>query len=254
MIGRLLLLFALAAGLVLAIHWFTRTDPKKLARQLKRALPWVLGAALLVLAIVGRQWLLALAAIILPLLNRVLALLRYVPVLSQLVTWLQNARASSSGPVPGASGSSQVATRFLRMTLAHDSGAMDGEILDGRHRGRRLSTLALSELLELLGDYQAEDSDSAALLAAYLDREHGTEWRTTSGPASGAATAPTRGGMSVGEARAVLGVDEGATREAVIAAHRRLMQKLHPDRGGSDYLAAKINQAKEVLLQTANSK
>lgn len=254
MIGRLVLLFVLVVGLVLAVHWFTRADPRKLARNLRRSAPWIGAALLLFLAVIGRQWILALLAVFVPLLNRAMALLRYVPILSQLVTWMQNARASTSGPAPDAGGRSQVATRYLRMALEHASGDMDGEILDGRYRGQHLSALALPQLLELLDDYQSADADSASLLAAYLDRTHGPAWRAAAGASVSSAAAPSRGGMSAEEARAVLGVAEGAVREDVIAAHRRLMQKLHPDRGGSDYLAAKINQAKDVLLQTPSDK
>jgi glucan phosphoethanolaminetransferase (alkaline phosphatase superfamily) len=54
--------------------------------------------------------------------------------------------------------------------------------------------------------------------------------------------------MSTDEAMEVLGLKSGYTKEDVIQAHRRMMQKVHPDRGGSDYLAAQINKAKDTLL------
>ena len=54
--------------------------------------------------------------------------------------------------------------------------------------------------------------------------------------------------MTREEAMEILGLKEGATREDVVKAHRRMMQKVHPDRGGSDYLASQINKAKDTLL------
>jgi len=56
------------------------------------------------------------------------------------------------------------------------------------------------------------------------------------------------GNMTTVEAREILGVKPDATREEIIKAHKRMMQKVHPDRGGTDYLAAQLNQAKDTLL------
>lgn len=136
------------------------------------------------------------------------------------------------------------------MSLDHDSGELDGLVLEGGYVGKRLSELSLEQLIELFEECQRADAESAALLQAYLDRTHGDAWHDE--VAAGAAQAdhpPSGSQMSRQEACAVLGVADDATREQIIHAHRRLMQKLHPDRGGSTYLAAKINQAKDILLE-----
>jgi DnaJ-domain-containing protein 1 len=137
------------------------------------------------------------------------------------------------------------------MSLDHANGVMDGEVREGPFTGQRLSQLSLSQLLRMLELYQESDARSAAVLTAYLDREHG-DWRDAtagSGEAPGGGAHAATGGMTKEDAWSILGVEPGADPETIRAAHRRLMQRLHPDRGGSDYLAAQINAAKDLLLE-----
>ena len=143
---------------------------------------------------------------------------------------------------------SAVRTKMLAMELDHDSGSMDGEILAGEFAGRRLSDLSLEELVVLMSECSAAKDQSLALLEAYLDRAH-PDWRDGA-QGEGAASSP--GGasakMTMGEAYEILGLEPGAGEEEIVAAHRRMMKQYHPDQGGSDYLAARINQAKDLLL------
>ena len=146
---------------------------------------------------------------------------------------------------------SHVRTDKLEMELDHDSGRMDGKVLAGRFKDRALSSLTDREAFELLDELQSEGAQEAALIEAYLDwRLPG--WRDQS-EAKEAKAEPPRGRarssrMSAEEAYAVLGIDKGASEDDIRQAHRRLMMKMHPDQGGSTYLAARINEAKEVLL------
>ena len=123
---------------------------------------------------------------------------------------------------------------------------MSGTVRRGRQTGRELAALTLPELLALLADCRAEDPDSVALLEAWLDRLD-PDWRAAEAAAA-AARRPPGGRMTREEALAVLGLAEGADEAAIRAAHRRLMRAAHPDQGGSDWLAARINQARDMLL------
>jgi hypothetical protein len=155
----------------------------------------------------------------------------------------------SSSKTPGQK--SDVRTDRLEMQLDHDSGQMDGRCFTGRFAGRTLSTLSDREAMELLAELHHEGAPEAALMEAYLDwRLPG--WRDRS-EANEAKAEPPRGRarsnrLSVEEAYAVLGINKGASQDDIRQAHRRLMMKMHPDQGGSTYLAARINEAKEVLL------
>jgi len=146
---------------------------------------------------------------------------------------------------------SGVRTSALEMLLDHDSGRMEGRCLKGRFAGRELSALVESELLQLLDEVRSTDPQGAVLMEAYLDRRmRGWRDRQTENWEK-AKRGPKGATMTASEAYDVLGLKSGAKEEQIRAAHRRLMMKFHPDQGGSTYLAARINEAKEVLLATS---
>jgi DnaJ domain len=148
----------------------------------------------------------------------------------------------------GAGQKSRVRSAFLEMELDPNSGAMEGRILAGRYDGAPLNALDVPTLVGFLGDI---DDDSRRLLMAYLDRRE-PRWRENAqydaGAGPGGGGSPS-GKMTEEEAYQVLGLQPGASADEIGHAHRSLMKKLHPDQGGSTYLAARVNQAKDVLLR-----
>lgn len=243
----------LIAGIValvlafLALRWFVRTPAPVVANALRRGLPWVAIAVLVLLVATGRlNWLYAAIGAVFAALPRLIWL---VPLLLGLYRRYRARRRATRGGAGGAAPgqTSQVEARFVRMSLDHGSGEIAGTVLEGRFKGAHLHELSLDQLIELLRECRLQDEESARLVEAFLDRVHGDEWRAHAAAGDGGA-APT-GGMSVEEACEVLGLKADASEEEIVATHRRLMQKLHPDRGGSAYLAARINQAKDVLLR-----
>ncbi|MEZ5930810.1 MAG: DnaJ domain-containing protein [Alphaproteobacteria bacterium] len=156
---------------------------------------------------------------------------------------------ATAGP---AGKTSDIATDMLAMQLDHRTGDLDGDVLQGRFAGRSLASLGLADLMALLIDCQRDDPRAVPLLETYLDRHHPT-WRDQVG---GGGHAQGEGGpsgadgsaMDVATACRILDLSPDATADEIKAAHRRLMNKLHPDHGGSSYFAAQLNQAKDVLL------
>lgn len=140
---------------------------------------------------------------------------------------------------------SEVETVTLRMRLDHDSGAMSGQVRRGPYSGRRIEDLDQAALLALWRQCVAEDESAARLLETYLDRLQ-PDWRQAA--AGGSASAGAGDTMTREQAYAILDLAPGASDEQIKEAHRRLMMKLHPDHGGSTFLAAQINRAKELLL------
>ena len=236
------IILALLAAVLLFISWYKRAPSNQQKRIRGKTLLYV-GIALVVLLLATGHLNPIIAAVVagLAAAQRLWAIANMANAFKGFRNSMKGAQGPSEGNV------SDVETRFLRMSLDHDSGAMDGVVLEGTHRGRRLSSLSLEELVDLLSMCHAEDAQSASVLEAYLDRVHGDSWRASAGTGDGGRVVEGRA-MSEAEAREILGVEAGASREEIIEAHRRLMQKNHPDRGGSTYLAAKINEAKKTLL------
>ncbi len=229
----------LLAGLFLLARWLTTADPRVLA-WMARVLVGLLGVgAIALIALSGRYiWIAYALPFLLPVIFR----------------WRsKRIRAkNATGPTPGQT--SDVITAYLKMSLDHDSGDMTGTVTAGSYAGRDLSSMGLVELLDLLNGC-ADDEDSVRVLEAYLDRVHGPEWRGGAPGGDGGEDSSRRSrsawgnAMTRDEAWEILGLESGAGPDAVKDAHRQLMAKLHPDHGGSTYLAAKLNQAKDLLLE-----
>jgi DnaJ-domain-containing protein 1 len=146
---------------------------------------------------------------------------------------------------------SRVRSQYLDMTLDHDSGELSGQIVAGPFAGRRLSEFDLPELTAMVCGFDAE---SVSLLESYLDRRF-PAWRQNAqgNAAGGQSRAASSGKMTDEEAYQILGLQPGAGRDEIGRAHRALMKKLHPDQGGSTYLAARVNEAKDTLLRAHHS-
>jgi hypothetical protein len=156
-------------------------------------------------------------------------------------------------PGTGASGSrlSRVRSAMIEMELDHDSGTMQGTILAGALEGHKLASLTRPQCEGLYQTCLADDPEGARLLEAYLDRRF-AGWRAAGQGHQDAGAGNVRGAasaMSEDEAYEILGLQRGASREDVARAHRSLMKKLHPDHGGSTNLAARVNEAKDVLMR-----
>ena len=230
-IGVLLLVLVL-----LGLRAFVGANPAKLAIGIKYL---AIG-----LGLVGLVWLVAggrlglimmLLAIALPLINR----------------WRAARRMAGAGPFGGAPREGQTSsldTRYFSMTLDHDSGALDGSVREGPYRGQMLSDLDLPALLDLLAECR-DDPSSAQVLAAFLDRAHGPDWRSAEGSGGGpTGSESSSAAMTREEAYRILGLEPGANEAEIKAAHHRLMLKFHPDQGGSAWFAARINEARDLLM------
>ena len=250
MLPSAILGIGLLVAAIMLMRWYANADPAVLKKALKWAVIWLLVIVALFLALTGR--LAAAFGLIMGVVAFGWRLLNMVSMAQQMRGFFGGLGGGfGSGGQAAAGQSSQVDSPFLRMTLDHDTGAMDGEILAGQFQGRLLSVMSLEDLFDLRGELNG-DPDSLGLLEAYLDRAH-IGWRTETRADTAGSEEPgpmrASGPMTRNEAYLALGLEPGASRREIKTAYRQLMAKVHPDRGGSAYLAAKINEAKDLLLR-----
>jgi hypothetical protein len=228
-VARLILLLAVIGGIYIIFLLYRQASPQKRKKML-----WQYGIGAIVIvtiiaAATGKaSWIGAIAATAIAFGRRFLPLIiRYLPFAQGLI--------SRSGL-----GSAKISSRFIQLSIDPGNGRLDGIVLQGQFNGRQLSELNDREIKTLEKECH-EDAKSRRLLTAYLMRHRGKQQQQQSAP-------PASTSMAEAEALAILGLEAGAEKEAIVKAHKRLIQKMHPDRGGSDFLAAQINQAKDTLL------
>lgn len=229
---KLLLLIAAIVGL-----WYWWSYQKNLAENKRKPFLWRSGFWLILalsvyLIITGRMhWLGA-------------GIAALIPVLRTLLVWgtragplLRLFRRFKTSP-------SQFRTEFLVISINFTTGSVEGEIISGDYNGKKLSELSQDELKQLSQQYKTVDKESYVLLQAYLFRSGSNNDQAYQqyNPANFNELTET-------EAYEILGLPNTASKDEIVKAHKRLMQRMHPDRGGSDYLAAKINAAKDQLVK-----
>lgn len=229
---KLLVLIAAIVGL-----WYWWTYQKNLASDKRRPFLWKSGFWLILsiaiyLVVTGRMhWLGA-------------GIAALVPILRTILIW-----GGRAGPLLRLFGRfkttpSQFRSQFLVVTINFSSGSIDGEIISGDFSGKKLAELSEAELKQLLEQYKTSDKESYILLQAYLIRSG-----SSSGQSYQQYNPSNISELSTNEAYEILGLPNTAAKDEIVKAHKRLMQRMHPDRGGSDYLAAKINAAKDLLIK-----
>lgn len=146
-------------------------------------------------------------------------------------------------------GNATFRSQYLIMSVNVSSGQMTGKVIKGEFAEQMLDNLSDSQLQTLQDFFSLNDKKSYYLLAAYI-RSKGFAGATDNNNDSQRESTQmsSSSGVSVDEALEILGFKTMPTKKEIIDAHRRLMSKLHPDKGGSDYLAARVNQAREVLI------
>jgi hypothetical protein len=226
---RLFLALLVLMGVMWFMSWYGKASPGRRNQAIKTGLLYFVAGALLLLVITGRiPVIFAAISAAVPILHRLLAYRGLIGTIGRFA-------GEKFGPT-------SFTTLWLIVEYDMARRTLDGNIIRGQFEGRKLSQLSAPELDELLQEVR-EDFQSRAAVNAFIMASKGQSYKQNSQPPSNA-----DGKMSASQAYEILDLQANATDDEVKQAHKRLMQKLHPDRGGSSYLAAQINAAKDTLL------
>ncbi len=244
---RLVFLLILLAAIAYLFLRFTKTTTEQKKHYLKLAIVTGLFALLTVLVTTGRlSWLLAAVGALLPLIPKIGRLLfGFWP---QLMPYFRRYQQNKH---------SNMQTQYIHLQIDLMTGELKGEVLQGKFKGKKLQLMSLPELLDLLLECKQYDNDSARMLMSFLDNtqpgwsnDHDSAQQSSyQNSEKGKTSSSADIKLDPQQAREILGVSKNASKKEITKAHKRLMQKLHPDRGGSDYLAKQINLAKDILLK-----
>ncbi len=241
---RILLIIAIILAIISLPAYFRMSQERR--QRLNRLL--LIGIVLILLsrALPGLFGLVVplIAALIAGLARLLPVLIRYAPLLHRFwLSWRQQSGATASQRPEY----SAIKTRFLSLHLNHFGQPISGTVISGTFAGRPIASLSKDELAQLMKECSS-DRQSLLLLQLLIKQSHGSH--SSHRYSSRSHRKPgTSAQMSVEQAYKILGLRKNASRKEIIAAHRRLMQKAHPDHGGSDELAAQINAARDVLLK-----
>ena len=239
MFNRLILLFAILIATIIIIRLLRNTPKAQFKNQCWKVGLSLVAITLILLAVTGRiHWISAVFGAMIPFVrNAIPFLIRYLPI-------LQHYQKSRPSPPPSTGNNSRVETTVLRMVLDHDSQHLSGEVISGPFRGQNLDSLELETLQSILDYCQQYDRESVKLLASYLNHRFGSSWQSPPPPPQ-----THDDSMNRQLAYSILGLTAHASKQDIIRAHRKTMQKAHPDRGGSDHQAIQANQAKDLLIK-----
>jgi hypothetical protein len=239
--SKIILVILLLGGIIFWWHWNSTPDPLQRKKLLQKTIIGTVIIICLLMVVTGRlNWLWAAFVGLLATIRQMLpTLLRYFPMITQFYR--------AHAPKASAQNASTVTTKYIEMTLDHQTGKLSGKVLSGDFKDKTLEELDRDQLKALFDFCNANDINSARLLENYLTDRFGEDNAYTAGTGEGK-SGGLDNNMSVAEALQILGLDKDPSNEEITKSYRKIMQQLHPDRGGNQYFAAKANEARKVLL------